>query len=142
MTPICFKRHNRNSRTVLILIAVYAALGSLVIFLDAAWWLVGFLSLATLPAVWDVVHDTSAGLTLDDKYLRWHSGKRQGAVPMQDVDFFRFDTRWDFSVRVSLVLVNGKRIRLPDESIPPHQQFETLLQQAGYRVKRHHFTVF
>ena len=60
----------------------------------------------------------------------------------RDIDRFRFDTRWDFSVRVSIVLHSGKRIRLPDESLPPHRDLETLLNQAGIRVERHHFTVF
>ena len=98
--------------------------------------------LATLPAVWDIIQDSNAGLNLDQDQLRWHSGKRQGEIDLRDVDYFRFDTRWDFSVRVSMVLASGKRIRLPDESLPPHRQFESLLQQAGFRVERHHFTVF
>lgn len=142
MTPFTFTRQNRNSRTVTILIGIYAVLLGLVIYFDAAWWLVGLLSLATLPAVWDIVQDSRAGLSLDQQKLRWHSGKRQGEIDLNTVDFFRFDTRWDFSVRVSLVLKSGKKIRLPDESTPPHQQFEDVLQQAGFRVDRHHFTVF
>lgn len=142
MTPYTFTRHHRNSRTVFILIGVYAALLALVILFDATWWIVGALALTTLPAVWDVFQDSSAGLQLDKEQLHWFSGKRQGQIDLSDVDFFRFDTRWDFSVRVSMVLTNGKRVRLPDESIPNHRAFEDVLQQAGFRVKRHHFTVF
>ncbi len=142
MTPFTFVRRNRNARTIGILIGVYAALLTLVIVFDAVWWLVGVLSLATVPAVLDVVQDSSAGLSLDQQQLRWFSGKRQGDITLSDIDFFRFDTRWDFSVRISLVLRSGKRVRLPDEACPPHRQFEQVLQEAGYRVKRHHFTVF
>ncbi|WP_254055870.1 hypothetical protein [Ruegeria sp. EL01] len=115
---------------------------ALVILFNAAWWLMAFFALATLPAVWDVFHDTQAGLILEPEQLRWYSGQRQGEIDLSDVDYFRFDTRWDFSVRISLVLHSGKRIRLPDESLPPHREFEGLLSQEGYRVERHHFTVF
>ncbi len=142
MTTYTFTRHNRNPRTILILIGVYAALLSLIILFDAVWWIVGLLSLATLPAIWDVVQDSSAGVQLDQHRLRWFSGKRQGEMALDEIQYIRFDTRWDFSVRVSLVLHSDKKVRLPDESIPPHRAFETVLEQAGFRVKRHHFTVF
>ncbi|WP_209504495.1 MULTISPECIES: hypothetical protein [unclassified Ruegeria] len=142
MTPYSFTRRNRNSRTLIILASVYMALLALVILFDAAWWIVGLLSLATLPAIWDVIQNTSAGVQLDRDAVRWFTGNRQGDIPMRDIDHFRFDTRWDFSVRVSIVLKSEKRIRLPDESLPPHRELETILKQAGFRVDRHHFTVF
>ena len=54
MTPYSFARSNRNLRTLAILAGVYAALLALVVLFDAAWWIAGLLSLATLPALWDV----------------------------------------------------------------------------------------
>ncbi|WP_170343739.1 hypothetical protein [Ruegeria atlantica] len=142
MTPYSFARSNRSLRTLAILAGVYAALLALVVLFDAAWWIAGLLSLATLPALWDVVQNTRAGMQLDQDALSWFTGNRQAEVALRDIDHFRFDTRWDFSVRVSIVLHSGKRIRLPDESLPPHRDLETLLNQAGIRVERHHFTVF
>ena len=140
MTGFTFTRHNRAPRTIGVLIAVYVALGALVMLFDAAWWLVVVLVLPTLPALWDILKNTSAGLSLDDQDLRWFTGGREAQIDCSDIDFFRFDTRWDFSVRVSVVLASGKRIRLPDESSPPHKMFEKALQDAGFRVERHHFT--
>jgi hypothetical protein len=137
-----FTRHNRSPRSIAILCAVYAVLLALVLAFDAAWWLIGLLALGTLPALWDVLRNTDAGLSLEPAKLRWHSGARQGEIDLTEIDFFRFDTRWDFSVRVSIILTNGKRLRLPDEALPPHKQMEQALQQAGFRVDRHHFTVF
>ncbi|MEW2917717.1 hypothetical protein AB1A64_11655 [Ruegeria sp. ANG10] len=142
MTPFTFKRHNRTPRAVVILMCVYAGLIALVILFDAAWWLVGLLSLPTLPALWDIAHGTSAGLTLDHGAIRWFSGNREAEVALADIDHVRLDTRWDFSVRTSLVLASGKRIRLPDEATPPHKTLETVLKDTGLRVERHHFTVF
>ncbi|KIC42039.1 hypothetical protein RA27_01120 [Ruegeria sp. ANG-R] len=142
MTPYRFIRQNRNPRTVLILICVYAVLIGLMILLDAVWWLIAALALTTLPALWDVVKDTSAGMELTDGTLHWHTGQRRGNVKLSEVDRFRFDTRWDFSVRVTATLKSGKRLRLPDESLPPHRQLEAVLHQAGFAVERHHFRVF
>ncbi|WP_298846783.1 hypothetical protein [uncultured Ruegeria sp.] len=142
MTPYSFSRSNRNSRTLVILASVYAALLALVVLFDAAWWIAGLLSLATLPALWDVIQNTSAGVQVDQVAISWFTGNRQGEVALRDIDYFRFDTRWDFSVRVSVVLHSSKRIRLPDESLPPHRDLETLLAQTGFRVERHHFTIF
>jgi len=142
MTPFTYTRNNRAPRTVLILIGAYGGLLALVILFNAAWWLIGLFALPTLPALWDLARDTRAGLVLDQDSIRWFSGSREAEVAFSDIDHVRLDTRWDFSVRVSLVLTSDKRIRLPDESTPPHKEFEVVLQQAGLRVERHHFTVF
>lgn len=137
-----FVRNNRSPRNMTILACVYAGLLALIILYDAAWWLIGLLALGTFPALWDVARNTEAGLWLDPPVLRWHSGARHGDIELPDIDYFRFDTRWDFSVRVSVVLVSGKRLRLPDEAMPPHKQLEDALTRAGFRVERHHFMVF
>ncbi|UWR01828.1 hypothetical protein K3740_12210 [Ruegeria conchae] len=142
MTAFTFTRQNRNPRMVLILIGIYAVLTGLIVLFDAVWWLIGLLALTTLPALWDVLQDTSAGMELSDGTLRWHTGQRRGTLDLSTVKRFRFDTRWDFSVRVSAILKSEKRLRLPDESLPPHKQLEEVLQQAGIAVERHHFRVF
>ncbi|WP_108859469.1 hypothetical protein [Ruegeria sp. Alg231-54] len=142
MTEFEFTRQNRAPRTVGVLICVYAAFLALVIMFDAAWWLVVLLALPTLPAIWDITQNTSAGLVLDQNKLRWFTGTREAEIDRSDIDYVRFDTRWDFSVRVSLILISGKRIRLPDESSPHHREFEQVLQQAGFRIERHHFVTF
>jgi len=142
MSLYSFTRRSRGARTLAILAVLWAGLLALVILFDAVWWLVGLLALTTLPAIWDVLRNHSAGLSLDRQELRWHSGKRHGELNAEDIAYFRFDTRWDFSVRVSVVLNSDKRIRLPDEAIPPHRVFEIALRDSGYRVERHHFTVF
>ncbi|MDX1743780.1 MAG: hypothetical protein R3186_09325 [Ruegeria sp.] len=142
MIPYSFTRHNRTRRSVLTLMGIYAGLLALVIVFDAAWWLVGLLSLSTLPALWDIIQDTQAGLTLDPDRIYWFSGNREAEVALSEIDHVRLDTRWDFSVRSALVLASGKRIRLPDEAMPPHKEFESILEKAGLRVERHHFRVF
>jgi hypothetical protein len=137
-----FVRHGRARRTVLVLMAVYAGLTGLVLVLDAAWWVVGLAVLLTIPALWDLYRDPSAGVRLDDTRLEWHSGRRSASLPLDEIDHMRFDTRWDFSVRVSVVTGAGKRVHLPFEAVPPHRQFETAFESRGIAVKRSHFSFF
>lgn len=140
--PFHFTRHNRNPRTVTILICIYAALIGAVIMIDAAWWLMAVLGLFTLPAVWDLYADTSAGLSLTQDTLEWHTGKRSAALDLGTIDHMRFDTRMDLSVRVTAVLHSGEKVRLPYEALPPQRRLETEFQNRDLRVIRHHFTLF
>lgn len=137
-----FSRHARTPRTVAILIAVYTALATAVILVDAAWWLVAGLALLTVPALFDLWRDPSAGIRLSEDGLDWHSGRRSGALDLAEVDHMRFDTLFDFSVRVTAVLKDGKKLRLPYEALPPHRTFETEFNTRSIRVERHHFIVF
>ncbi|WP_299944923.1 hypothetical protein [uncultured Ruegeria sp.] len=137
-----FTRRNRNPRAVLILIGIYTVLIGLMILLDAVWWLMALLALTTLPALWDVIRNTSAGMELSGNSLRWHTGQRQGQLDLSKVDRFQFDTRWDFSVRVSAMLKSDKLLPLPTESLPSHWKLEDVLNTAGFAVERHHFRVF
>ena len=137
-----FSRQGRSPRTVAILIIVYTGLIGAIILIDAAWWLMGILALLTLPALWDLWRDPSAGVRLDADRLDWHTGRRRATLELQEIEHMRFDTRWDFSVRVTAVLQDGKRVRLPYEALPPHRDFEKALVLIGVTVKRHHFAVF
>lgn len=142
VVPLEFARQGRTPRLLAILIGVYGVLLAAIIVIDAAWWLVAALALLTLPALWDLWRNPGAGLRLGDGRLDWYSGTHHATLELHDIDHMRFDTRWDFSVRVTAVLGNGKRVRLPDESLPPHQPFEAGLIAHGVAVQRHHFTVF
>ncbi|MFC3615563.1 hypothetical protein ACFORG_17540 [Lutimaribacter marinistellae] len=142
MEPLRYTRRNRSPRNVAVVILWLAGLGALGLFFGAAWWLLGLLAVPVLPLVWDIWADTAAGLELDDAGLHWFSGRRQGTVGLSEIQRLRFDTRWDFSVRVTLILTGDKRVRLPQEATPPHRAFEAALQARGLDVERHHFTVF
>jgi len=137
-----FTRHGRSPRTVAILIVIYGLLLSAVCLIDAAWWIMFGLALLTLPALWDLYRNPSAGVRLNDDRLNWHSGRRIGELELIEIDHMRFDTRWDFSVRVSAVLNAKKRVHLPFETVPPHREFEAALQARGIEVKRNHFAFF
>lgn len=137
-----FTRQGRTPQSVAILVAIYFVLVAAIILIDASRWLMAGLALLTLPALWDLWRNPSAGLRLGADRLDWHTGQRRGTLDLQEIDHMRFDTRLDFSVRVTAVLKDRKRIRLPYEALPPHRALEAGFEARAIPVKRHHFTAF
>lgn len=140
--PFVFTRQGRSQRTLAVLIAVYALLLGLIVVVNAAWWVMGLLALLTLPALLDFYRNPSAGVELSETQLNWHSGRRKGSLELTEIDYMRFDTRWDFAVRVSAMLAGKKRVHLPFECVPPHRAFEAAFETRGIQVKRTHFSFF
>lgn len=139
---LVFERRGRSRGMIIALAVIYAVLIGLWVLVDAAWWLILLLVLPTLPALADLLRDTRAGLRLSQDRLEWQTGKRRGSLWLSEIDHMCFDTRWDFSVRVTARLHGNKQVRLPYESLPPHRNLEAALQARGILVKRRHFTVF
>lgn len=139
--PFAYHRMGRNRATLWAVVAVWSVLALAIVTVDAAPWLMGLVSLFTLPAVWELLTNPAAGLQMDDRRLHWFSGKRAATLGWSEVDHMRLDTRLDFSVRATAVLTSGRKIRLPYEATPPHKAFEAALQGLGIRTERHHFSL-
>ena len=137
-----FVRHGRSRRTFAVLVAIYAICAAAIVWIDAAWWIATILTLPTIPAILDLWVNPKFGVHLTPTRLDWHTGARQGSIALDEIDHIRFDTRWDFSVRVTVILNDAKRVRLPYQSLPPHTRFESELQARGVPVKRFHFVIF
>lgn len=137
-----FHQRARSARLIVSLAVVYLVLIAAYLFLDALWWLMVLLALPTLPALWELIRNPDAGLEIDATTFHWWRGRHRGEVALSEIDHIRMDTRWDFSVRVRLMLKSGRRLQLPHESLPPHGALETALSAHGLKVARHHFTVF
>ncbi len=142
MAPYVHVSQGRNPRTIAALAVAWALLAAAVFILNAALWIAGLLALATLPALWDLWRNPSAGLRIDDTTFQWQSGRRQGELALGDIKNVRFDRSWDFAIRVSVVLASGKRIRLPAETLPPVDRLETELTARGLTCERHPFSLF
>ena len=140
--PYRFTRHGRSCRAILALAVVYGVLGLLLIVFDAAPWLIGAVALFTLPALWDLWRNPAAGIVLSDENLEWFTGRLDGNVPLAEIDRIRMDTRWDLSVRVTILTRDGKSLRLPPEALPPHRRMAAELTLRNLHIERHHFTVF
>lgn len=119
-----------------------AALAVLWLGLDAAPLLAALLALPLLPVLIDLIRNPSSGMRITARQIEWHSGRLSAAVQLAELDHVRLDTRWDFSVRATLVLADGQRIRLPQEATAPHRQLAAALSARGIACTRHHFTPF
>jgi hypothetical protein len=84
------------------------------------------------------------GGSLADGYadqLTWYSGRRRATLDWSEVTHVRFDTRLDFSVRATVLLTGGRKVRLPYESTPPDKLMEAALNAHGISTERHHFSL-
>lgn len=135
-------RQGRSRGAALAVGGIWIALVSAAVFLDAAPWIAAGAGLFTLPALYDLAANPSAGVVLNGRELRWFSGNRHARVDLRDIDHIRLDTRIDFSVRATALLRSGQKLRLPFESTPPHRTFEAACTTRGIRVMRHHFSPF
>ena len=137
-----FSRRGRSPTAMLATGGWLAALLVLWLLLDAAVWLVILLALPVVPALLDLIRNPLSGLMFSGNQLEWFTGGLTGKAELGEIDRVRFDTRWDFSVRATLILRNGKRIRLPQEATPPHAEADAAFQARGIRTERHYFTAF
>jgi hypothetical protein len=126
---------------LVVVVAVWFVLIAAVIVVDAAPWLMAAVGLFTLPALWELYANPRSGMIFTKDALSWYTGKRDGAVAWCEIDRVRLDTRLDFSVRASVVLHTGRKIRIPYESTPPHEVLEAALNARGIRTERHHFSL-
>jgi len=131
----------RNPRSVAVLVLLYSGILMALTYLEAAPWLMAIVVLITLPAVFDIAVNRRAGLTLDGARLAWFSGDTADEVALNQIRNVRFDTRLDLSVRVTVILLDGRKIRLPYDSLPPHRAFEKELVDQRVATERHHFNL-
>lgn len=131
----------RSPRTLIALGAWWAGLIGCYLFLDASMWILMPLALVTLPALYEIGKGAVATLEIDNSEFRWTSGSRGVRLPRAEVARVRLDTRLDFSLRMSLVLHNGKKVRLPYECVPPRKSLEAELTARQIEIERHHFSL-
>ena len=141
MIPYRFETSGRNRKTLFALLGVWGAILLALIFLDAAVWLMALIALCTGPALYDLVVARRSGLALEPAGFSWFAGKRTGEITWDRISHIRLDTRLDFSVRASAVLVTGRKVRVPLEATPPAEEFEAALKDRGIAVQRHHFSL-
>ena len=139
MTPYEYEASGRNWGTLISVLGVWGALVVLLVWVDMAPWLAWVVVVFTLPALYDLVTARASGLRVDAERIHWHAGKAEGEVAIKQIKLVRFDTRLDLSVRVTLVLHIGQKVKIPFEATPPHRAFEDELQTRGLKTERHHF---
>lgn len=141
MSPYRFENHGRSRRAAVALALIWGALLLGLWAIDLSPWIAGAVVLFTLPAAWEFLADPHSTLTLSGTEISWHSARSADTVPLAMILKARFDTRLDLSVKVTLQLKDGRKIRLPHACTPPHRRFEEELQARGLTTERHHFSL-
>lgn len=137
-----FSRRGRSPATMLAAGGWLAGLLVLWLGLGTMLWIVILLALPVLPALFDLIRNPLSGLKISGGRIEWFSGGLAASAELSEIERVRFDTRWDFSVRATLILHSGKRIRLPQEATPPYAEADAAFQARAIRTERHHFTAF
>ena len=110
-------------------------------FIGTVWWIVVLVALISLPAALDVLLNVRSSLDLDDERLFWKNRSQEVTIPLFEIEKVRFDGRMDLSTRVTIVLRDGRKLRLPYDALPPHKELESELQSRDVRTERNAFTV-
>ncbi|SFL93848.1 hypothetical protein [Shimia aestuarii] len=137
---LIYTNHGRNPRTfgalavALLLLSGLYAIGTMT-------WILVLLFIFAVPALFDVLLNPVSTFEMTDDILRWKSPTQTAELGIDKILQARFDTRLDVSVRVSLTLVDGSKLRIPQDVLPPHNRLEAAFKARGIKVERHHFRV-
>lgn len=139
--PYRFENRGRSRRAALVLVLIWGALLAGLMIIDLSPWIAGLVFAFTLPAAWEFIADPRATLCLTQTELSWSSARLSDSVKLAALLRVRFDTRLDLSVRITLLLKDGRKVRLPHACTPPHHRFEKELKARGLTTERHHFSL-
>lgn len=140
--PYRFRRQGRSLALALALMAWLLGLTALAIYAQASPWLVALLGLPTLPGLYELGKNPHSGLDLTEDQISWFTGSSRGAVPLERITRLRLDTRLDLSVRVTLVLTTGEKLRLPHPATPPIEGLTAACDLRKIPHERYHFSLF
>ena len=136
-----YESQGRTPKSIAALVAMVIILIGLD-YIGTVWWIIVIVAMITLPAAIDVFVNATARLDLNAQHLFWKNRSQEVTIPLHEIEKIRFDGRMDMSVRVSVVLVDGRKLRMPYDAKPPHKELEAALQARDVRTERHAFTVF
>ena len=138
--PLTYRNQGRNPRTIGALVVALGLL-ALLYSVGTLGWILTILAIFALPALIDVIYNPVSTFELTDDALRWKSSTQTAEVGTNQIRSARFDTRLDVSIRVTLNLVDGSKMRIPNDVLPSHKALEAALLERDIPVERHHFRV-
>jgi len=134
-----YRAIGRNWTTLIVTLSVWVVLAFLSLRVEMAPWLAMIVFLFTLPAVYDLISARASGIKVNGDQIAWYAGKRNNSVAANLIDHIKLDTRLDLSVRCTLVLSSGLKVKVPLEACPKHRALEAQLHAHGYTTRRQHF---
>lgn len=141
MRPTTFEHHQsgRSIKAVATLVGLWALLAGLIITIDLSPMIAAIVALFTLPALWDIIANPQMRLKLGPSGLGWGRPGNIRTIALDQIAEVRFETRFDFSARVTVIRKNGRKLRLPPAALPPRQSFEATLTELGVKTTHHPF---
>ncbi len=138
--PLTFTHHGRNRRTFFALtIAAVVLIGLNAI--GTKFWILAILSIFAVPALVDVLFNPVSTFSLAEGVLHWKSATQEAEMRTDQIRSARFDTRLDISVRATLNMVDGSKVRIPNDVLPSPDRLQAALEAYEIPVERHHFRV-
>ncbi len=134
--PYTYERRGRSMITAIVLAVIYALLAIGLVFLSLSQWIVGIVFIFSLPAFWDMLSDVRSGMTINDQEVSWFHGKTSASIPRTDIKLFKIDLRMDRSVKLTIGLENGRKIRVAQPATPPLKHLEEILPEAGIPFRK------
>jgi len=134
-----YRAIGRNWTTLIVTLSVWVVLAFLLLRVEMAPRLAIIVFLFTLPAVYDLISARASGIKVNGDQIAWYAGKRDNSVAAHLIDHIKLDTRLDLSVRCTLVLSSGQKVKVPFEACSNHRALETQLHAHGYTTRRQHF---
>jgi len=136
-----FERRGRTKLAAMVVSGIYAFLALAFFVLEISLWISGIAFLLTLPALWDMIADTRSGFSLSEDGVTWFHGKNSATIERSEIKLFKVDLRMDRSVKLSVELHSGRKIRLPQPSTPPLKDLERELANYGFPFRKNPFAL-
>lgn len=136
-----FQRHGRTRGTLIVLALVYAALFAAWLLLSVAGWIIVALIVFTLPAIWDLWSNPRSEIEITGAAISWSHGKISATIQKSEIQRIRVDLRLDRSIKLTLILKTGRKIRVTQPAIPPLQQLEDALTRFDYSYVKNPFSL-
>ncbi len=140
-TLIDHHSRGRSTTALIVLTSIYVTLAALIAFISLSPWIALVLALFTLPALWEFATDPLSNFTLTKHNMSWSTPTVNDELATALILRVRFDTRLDLSVKVTVLLKDGRKLRLPHACTPPHMELEEALKSLGIATERHHFSL-
>lgn len=138
LIPMTSLIHQRSARSPAGFVAMALGLALLAGLwaIGAHWFVLVLLALPLVLLGLDLLRDTPSRFELSQTHLIFAHGNQKIALPLAEIDKIRLNRRLDFSWRVTVLMTDGRKFRLPPPCIPPMDAFEQALASRDVRQEK------
>ena len=130
------RRTSRNATSYALVGGAIVVLLVMIVWLEAHPLIVALFGVLIAPAIWTIMANTEAKLTVTDEAISWQVGARGDEVELSDIDYMRARTALDLSQRVALFRHSGPKLHIPGPCLPSGRQLDEALGARNVTVKR------